>query len=109
MPIISHRLRFIEKFLSCFKSNFSKIQMEVFREFTYAMFVNCKRMSLASIANNTTINYQKLQYFFSESNCCKIKEQPKPSIGACLLLTIPPAPSHMQKKLKEHRLSIAVP
>ena len=68
MPIISHRLRFIEKFLSCFKSNFSKIQMEVFREFIYAMFVDCKRMSLASIANNTTINYQKLQYFFSESN-----------------------------------------
>src|SRR3989338_3545004 len=68
MPIISHRLRFIEKFLSCFKANFSKIQMEVFREFIYAMFVDCKRMSLASIANNTTINYQKLQYFFSESN-----------------------------------------
>ena len=68
MPIISHRLRFIEKFLSCFKSNFSKIQMEVFREFIYAMFVDCKRMSLVSIANNTTINYQKLQYFFSESN-----------------------------------------
>jgi len=68
MPIISHRLRFIEKFLSCFKSNFSKIQMEVFREFIYAMFVDCKRMSLSSIANNTTINYQKLQYFFSESH-----------------------------------------
>ncbi len=67
MPIISHRLRFIEKFLSCFKANFSKIQMEVFREFIYAMFVDCKRMSLVSIANNTTINYQKLQYFFSES------------------------------------------
>lgn len=42
--------------------------MEVFREFIYAMFIDCKRMSLASIANNTTINYQKLQYFFSESN-----------------------------------------
>ncbi len=41
--------------------------MEVFREFIYAMFVDCKRMSLVSIANNTTINYQKLQYFFSES------------------------------------------
>jgi len=68
MPIINPRLRFIEKFLSCFKSNFSKIQMEVFREFIYAMFVDCKRMSLASIANNTTINYQKLQYFFSESD-----------------------------------------
>jgi len=68
MPIINPRLRFIEKFLSCFKSNFSKIQMKVFREFIYAMFVDCKRMSLASIANNTTINYQRLQYFFSESD-----------------------------------------
>ena len=67
MPIINPRIRFIEKFLSCFKSNFSKIQMEVFREFIYAMFVDCKRMSLANIANNTTINYQKLQYFFLES------------------------------------------
>jgi len=68
MPIINPRLRFIEKFLFCFKSNFSKIQMQAFREFIYAMFVDCKRMSLASIANNTTINYQKLQYFFSESH-----------------------------------------
>ncbi len=67
MPIINPRIRFIEKFLFHFKSHFSKIQMEVFREFIYAMFVDCKRMSLASIANNTTINYQKLQYFFSES------------------------------------------
>ena len=67
MPIINPRIRFIEKFLSHFKSHFSKIQMEVFRGFIYAMFVDCKRMSLASIANNTTINYQKLQYFFSES------------------------------------------
>jgi hypothetical protein len=40
----------------------------VFREFIYAMFTDYKRMSLAAIANNTTMNYQKLQYFFSESN-----------------------------------------
>lgn len=68
MPIITPRIRFIENFLSRFKSNFSKIQMAVFRDFIYAMFADYKRMSLASIANNTTINYQKLQYFFSESN-----------------------------------------
>ena len=68
MPTITPRIRFIEKFLTRFSSNFSRIQMEAFRELIYAMFIDCKRMSLSSIANNTTINYQKLQYFFSESN-----------------------------------------
>jgi len=33
------------------------------------MFGDYKRSSLASIANNTAVNYQRLQYFFSESNC----------------------------------------
>lgn len=32
------------------------------------MFSDYKRLSLASIANNTALNYQRLQYFFSESN-----------------------------------------
>ena len=68
MPTITPRIRFIEKLLTRFSSNFSRIQMEAFRELIYAMFIDCKRMSLSSIANNTTINYQKLQYFFSESN-----------------------------------------
>ncbi len=69
MPIINPRIRFIEKFLARFNSAFStKHQRSIFREFIYAMFIDCKRMSLATISNNTTINYQKLQYFFSESN-----------------------------------------
>lgn len=68
MPILNPHIGFIEKFLSRFKSCFSKTQMLVFREFIYAMFADYKRMSLAGIANNTTVNYQRLQYFFSESD-----------------------------------------
>ncbi len=69
MPIINPRFRFIEKFLAHFNCAFStKHQRSVFREFIYALFSDYKRLSLAAIANNTEINYQKLQYFFSESN-----------------------------------------
>ena len=69
MPIINPRLRFIEKFLANFNSVFStKHQRSIFRKFIYALFSDYKRMSLAAIANNTTINYQRLQYFFSEAN-----------------------------------------
>jgi len=31
------------------------------------MFSDYKRLSLAAIANNTAVNYQKLQYFFSDA------------------------------------------
>lgn len=68
MPIINPRIRFIEKFLENFNSAFStKHQRPVFREFIYAMFSSYNRMSLSAIANNTAVNYQKLQYFFSEA------------------------------------------
>src|SRR3989338_1192591 len=68
MPIINSRIRFIEKFLENFHSAFStKHQRSMFREFIYAMFSDYKRMSLSAIANNTAVNYQKLQFFFSES------------------------------------------
>lgn len=42
--------------------------MSVFREVVYAMFHDYKRLSLASLANHANINYQKLQYFFSDSD-----------------------------------------
>ncbi len=65
MPV---HLRFIEKFLSRFDSCFSTAnQRSVFKKFIYAMFSDYKRMPLAAIARNTDINYQKLQFFFSES------------------------------------------
>jgi hypothetical protein len=69
MPIINPRIRFIEKFLTHFNPAFcTKHQRAIFREFIYAMFRDYKRMSLAAIANNTAVNYQRLQYFFSEAN-----------------------------------------
>lgn len=68
MPILKANLNFMEKFLSHFKPAFSRNQMSVFREFIYGMFADYKRLSLATIANNTKTNYQRLQYFFSESN-----------------------------------------
>ncbi len=65
MPV---RLRFIEKFLSRFDSCFSTAnQRTIFKKFIYAMFDDYKRMPLAAVARNTDINYQKLQFFFSES------------------------------------------
>jgi hypothetical protein len=40
----------------------------MFKKFIYAMFSDYKRMPLAAIARNTDVNYQKLQFFFSEAN-----------------------------------------
>ena len=67
MPILTPRIKFIDKFLKHFDGLFStKNQRTLFREFIYAMFKDYKRLSLAAIADSTHINYQKLQYFFSE-------------------------------------------
>lgn len=68
MPILKPHLKFVDKFLQHFSPIFTKNQLSLFREFIYAMFLDYKRLSLASIANNTSLNYQKLQYFFSESH-----------------------------------------
>ena len=66
MPV---RIKFVEKFLSKFDSCFSTShQRLMFKKFIYAMFSDYKRMPLAAIARNTDVNYQKLQFFFSEAN-----------------------------------------
>jgi len=67
MPILNPRLNFVDKFLEHFSPLFTKKQMNLFKAYVYGMFSDYKRLSLAAIANNTTLNYQKLQYFFSES------------------------------------------
>jgi hypothetical protein len=67
MPILKPHLRFVDKFLQHFSPIFTKNQMALFKSFIYAMFTDYKRLSLSAIANNTHLNYQKLQYFFSES------------------------------------------
>ena len=69
MPIMPVRLKFVEKFLSKFDSCFSTThQRLMFKKFIYAMFNDYKRMPIAAVARNTDLNYQKLQFFFSEAN-----------------------------------------
>ena len=68
MPILKSHLRFIEKFLEQFSPLFTTKQMSLFKAFVLSMFSDYKRLSLSAIANTTALNYQKLQYFFSESN-----------------------------------------
>ena len=68
MPILKSHLNFVDKFLQQFSPIFTKKQMPLFKTFILGMFSDYKRLSLSAIANNTTLNYQKLQYFFSESN-----------------------------------------
>lgn len=68
MPILRPHLKFVEKFLEHFSPMFTKNQMSLLKSFIYGMFSDYKRLSLSAIANNTALNYQRLQYFFSESN-----------------------------------------
>lgn len=69
MPIMPARLKFVEKFLSKFDSCFSTThQRLMFKKFIYAMFNDYKRMPIAAVARNTDLNYQKIQFFFSEAN-----------------------------------------
>ena len=61
-------IRFIDQFLNHFQPLFSKTQMTVLRQIMYAMFFDYKRLNLASMAKRSELDYQKLQYFFSESD-----------------------------------------
>lgn len=68
MPVLQPRISFINKFVSKFEDIFSKKQLAAFRLFLYALFFDYKRLCLAKIANNANLDYQRLQYFFSDSN-----------------------------------------
>ena len=61
-------LRFIDQFLIHFQPLFSQTQMNILRQMIYAMFFDYKRLNLSAIAKRTHLDYQKLQYFFSESD-----------------------------------------
>lgn len=65
---MQNNFRFVENFLSHFQPIFSGKQMSVLRQIMYAMFHDYKRLSLSALAQEANLNYQKLQYFFSESN-----------------------------------------
>jgi hypothetical protein len=68
MPHFSKPIRFIDQFLARFQPLFSNTQMNIFRQMIYAMFFDYKRLNLSSIAKRTHLDYQKIQYFFSESS-----------------------------------------
>ena len=68
MSHFAEPIRFIDQFLSHFKPLFSDTQMNIFRQMIYAMFFDYKRLNLSSIAKRTHLDYQKIQYFFSESD-----------------------------------------
>lgn len=67
MGILNVQFNLIDKFLSNFQAPFSKKQFNIFRLFILALFKDYKRNSLEQIATNFKINYQKFQYFFSDS------------------------------------------
>ena len=68
MSHFSKPIRFIDQFLTHFHPLFSDTQMNIFRQMIYAMFFDYKRLNLSSIAKRTHLDYQKIQYFFSESD-----------------------------------------
>ncbi|MFH2004524.1 MAG: IS701 family transposase [Bacteroidota bacterium] len=68
MPILKPNLKFVDKFLQHFSPIFTKKQFSLFKAYVYAMFSDYKRLSLSAAANNMALNYQQLQYFFSESD-----------------------------------------
>jgi hypothetical protein len=61
-------LRFIDQFLANFQPLFTNTQMSALRAMVYGMFHDYKRLNLSAISRKTNTDYQKLQYFFSESD-----------------------------------------
>lgn len=68
MGIFKTNIQLINKFLNRFQHIFSKKQFVIFSFFIYAMFKEYKRYSIQVIANKANLDYQRFQYFFSESN-----------------------------------------
>ena len=67
MSIFSANIPLLNTFLKNFASCFSKKQMAVFTLVIYAFFKDYKRNSLDGMAKATHTDYQKFQYFFSDS------------------------------------------
>ncbi len=68
MTNFSGSLRFIDQFLANFQPMLTNTQMSALRSIVYGMFHDYKRLNLSAISRKTNTNYQKLQYFFSESD-----------------------------------------
>ena len=57
----------INKFCEYFKTSFSKKQFIAFKAILYALIRDYKRANISTLANSLQIDYEKLQYFFSDS------------------------------------------
>ncbi|MFO0855084.1 MAG: IS701 family transposase [Planctomycetia bacterium] len=67
MSIFGANISLLNKFLKHFSSCFSNKQMVMFTLAIYALFKDYKRNSLDAMAKATHTDYQKFQYFFSDS------------------------------------------
>ncbi len=67
MSIFQTNISLLNKFLKQFAPCFSKKQLAMFTILIYALFKDYKRNSLDAMAKATHTDYQKLQYFFSDS------------------------------------------
>jgi hypothetical protein len=67
LSIFGANISLLNKFLKHFSSCFSKKQLALFTLVIYALFKDYKRNSLDAMAKATHTDYQKLQYFFSDS------------------------------------------
>jgi len=67
LSIFKANLTLLNKFLKNFTPCFTKKQMAIFILVVYALFKDYKRNSLEAMANSTNTNYQRLQYFISDS------------------------------------------
>ncbi|MDZ4205906.1 MAG: IS701 family transposase [Patescibacteria group bacterium] len=68
MGIFNTSFQLFNKFLENFRPIFSTKQFLVFRLAIYALFKDYKRNSLWSMAKTANSDYQRFQYFFSESS-----------------------------------------
>lgn len=68
MSIFQTNISLLNKFLKQFAPCFSKKQLAMFTILIYALFKDYKRNSLDAMAKATHTDYQKLQYFFSDSH-----------------------------------------
>jgi len=67
MSNLNVRVSIIAKFAQYFKGQFSKKQFAAFSALLYALINEYKRVNLSSLAKVLDVNYERLQYFLSES------------------------------------------
>ncbi|RZV59058.1 MAG: transposase [Candidatus Brocadia sp. BROELEC01] len=67
LSVFSANIPLLNTFLKNFASCFSSKQLAIFTLVIYALFKDYKRNSLEVMAKATHTDYQKLQYFFSDS------------------------------------------